>query len=369
MDIKIIMKVNKCTFCVFAGVALDKFQALVEAMKSVAQSFQLHLSDQILMVLMKIRLNLLLEDLSRRFSVSVGQCSKIISFWIVKLAQQLTPLVTWLPRETIRATMPECFKHKYSKTTVIIDCAETIMQKAQNLDSRGETYSTYKSHNTAKYLVGIAPSGLIMFISRAYGGRASDKFIVQDSGFLDYLDPGDEVMADRGFTIEDWVFQHHAKLNIPAFSHGSQLSEEEVTRTRRLARVRIHVERAIRRLKVFKMLRDIVPISMSGKIDCILRICAALVNLRGDLIKDADVATDQEDSVDRQAATDQEDSVDRQAVSDQGDSVDSQAATDQDSGERQAATDQDCVDRHAATDKDSVDRPAAKSVEENGAGD
>jgi hypothetical protein len=40
-----------------------------------------------------------------------------------------------------------------------------------------------------------------MFISKAFGGRASDKFIVEKSGFMNYLLPGDEIMADRGFTM------------------------------------------------------------------------------------------------------------------------------------------------------------------------
>ncbi|KAK7461581.1 hypothetical protein BaRGS_00038666 [Batillaria attramentaria] len=288
----------------YAGIPHHTFGEIVKAMESVAKEekvpFTMPVADQILMTLMKLRLNLLLEDLARRFSVSVSQVSKVNTFWIRKLSAELGKLIYWLPRETIRATMPECFKSKYPRTTCIIDCAETIMQKAQNLDSRGETYSQYKSHNTGKYLVGISPSGLIMFISSSYGGRASDKFIVQDSGFLNFLLPGDEIMADRGFTIEDWVFEKHAKLNIPAFSHGHQLTEEEVASTRRLANVRIHVERAIRRLKVFKILRDTLPVSMADDFDCVLRICAALVNLRGYLVKDTEVdAVDEEDSITR----------------------------------------------------------------------
>ncbi|CAG2185809.1 unnamed protein product [Mytilus edulis] len=122
------------------------------------------------------------------------------------LAEKLKDLVAWLPRETIRACCPESFRENYPRTTVIIDCAETFIQRPTNLKTRSETFSNYKSHNTAKYLVGISPHGQIMFISKAFGGRASDKFIVEKSGFLNYLLPGDEVMADRGFTIEDFLF-------------------------------------------------------------------------------------------------------------------------------------------------------------------
>ena len=203
--------------------------------------------DQVLMTLMKLKLNLLVADLTRRFSVSDSLVSKTVKFWI---DTHLTNLIVWLPREIIKATMPSCFE-RYPNTACILDCAETIMQKASNLKSRGESYSNYKSHNTVKYCVSIAPSGLIMHISRAYGGRASDKFIEQDCGILNRLVPGDEVMADRGFTIQDLLFPLRVKLNIPAFSHGKQLPNEEVTRTRRVANVRIHVERGIRSLKIY----------------------------------------------------------------------------------------------------------------------
>jgi len=54
-----------------------------------------------------------------------------------------------------------------------------------------------------------------MFISKAFGGRDSDKFIVEKSGFMNYLLPGDKIMADRGFTIEDLLFPLRVKLNIP----------------------------------------------------------------------------------------------------------------------------------------------------------
>ncbi|CAC5386549.1 unnamed protein product [Mytilus coruscus] len=52
-------------------------------------------------------------------------------------------------------------------------------------------------------------------------------------------EPGtrDEIMADRGFTIDDLLFPLRVKLNIPAFTKNKpQLSAEDVTTTRRIAR-------------------------------------------------------------------------------------------------------------------------------------
>lgn len=81
----------------------------------------------------------------------------------------------------------------------------------------------------------------------------------------------DKTKADRGMFINYLLFSLRVKLNIPAFTKGKeQLSEKDVTVTRRIAHVRINVERAIRRLKVSKNLSHIVHISLVKKIDDIL---------------------------------------------------------------------------------------------------
>jgi len=106
--------------------------------------------------------------------------------------------------------------------------------------------SSYKHHNTIKILIGITPQGTVSFVSEAWGGRTSDKFLTENCGFLDKLLPGDMVMADRGFTINESVGLKQAKLVIPAFTKGkSQLDPVDVEKTRGIASVRIHVERVI----------------------------------------------------------------------------------------------------------------------------
>lgn len=238
---------------------------------------------------MKLRLNLLQGDLAERFDVSQSIVSKVISCWLDIMEENMRDYIPWLLKETIQASMPQCFKELFPNTTCAIDCSKTPLQKPINLDSRGESYSHYYGQNTIKYLVSVAPCGLIMFISPAYGGRCSDKFITSNSGFLEYLRPGDEVMADRGFTITDLLYERKVKLVIPVFTkRGMQLSEEDTTNTRRIANVRVHVERVICRLKNFKVLSQTVPINLIPKIDKILRICAALCNLRSDIISDVD---------------------------------------------------------------------------------
>ena len=74
---------------------------------------------------------------------------------------------------------------------------------ASNFEAQGNQYSSYKGHTTYKFLVAIAPNGAILFVSDAYEGSISDKEIVRVSGFLDFLNPREVVMAQRGFLIKE----------------------------------------------------------------------------------------------------------------------------------------------------------------------
>ena len=95
-------------------------------------------------------------------------------------------------------------------------------------------------------LIGIAPQGIISFVSVAWGGRVTGKYLKERCGILNNLLPGDTVLADRGFVISDSVGILQENLHVPAFTKGKyQLSALEVEETRPIANVRIHVERMI----------------------------------------------------------------------------------------------------------------------------
>ncbi|XP_038064513.1 uncharacterized protein LOC119734943 [Patiria miniata] len=210
--------------------------------KAVLSKFQ-----QLLMTLMYLRLNLCNQDLAYRFNVNCSTVSRTVNSVIDVLYARLVPMaVFWPEREELRKTLPIVFRSVYPKCTVIIDCFEVTMERSSDQRAKSQTYSSYKARNTLKYLIGVAPQGAIIFISKGWGGRASDKHITENCGILYKLQPGDEVLADRGFNIHDSVGVYGATLKIPAFTKGkSQLSKEEAETTRKLASVRIHVERVI----------------------------------------------------------------------------------------------------------------------------
>ncbi len=68
-----------------------------------------------------------------------------------------------------------------------MDCFE--FEKPSELFAKAATYTlnTRVTIHAAKYLIGIAPQGVISFISKGYGGRVSDKYITMNCGFLTHL--------------------------------------------------------------------------------------------------------------------------------------------------------------------------------------
>lgn len=67
-----------------------------------------------------------------------------------------------------------------------------------------------------------------------------------------YRPVGTCVMADKGFDIEDLLHAKRVSLIIPPFLESQgQFSAQDVQKTKTIARLRIHVERAIRRVKEY----------------------------------------------------------------------------------------------------------------------
>lgn len=121
------------------------------------------------------------------------------------------------------------------------------------MENQRLTYTSYKHRNTWKLLVGVAPDGVITFVSKASPGSTSDKKIVQESNVLDQMIPEDLILANKGFLIKDRLFAG-VSLNIPPFLTTPQFTETQVYETQQVAKARIHIERAIRRIKCFNIL-------------------------------------------------------------------------------------------------------------------
>ncbi|KAG8196018.1 hypothetical protein JTE90_028988 [Oedothorax gibbosus] len=247
------------------------------------------------MVLMRLRLGLLLKGLAHRFDTCHSTVSKVINDWLNILYIVCQAFVVWPSRRCIKRNLPIAFQNEtFKKVRGIIDCTEVFIQKPSGLNARAQSYSSYKGHNTVKFLVISTPSGGISFISKASGGRATDQKDTAECGILNLVHSGDVFLVDRGFNCEELFATKSAKLLNPAFTKGkAQLTGEEVILSRKYSNVRIHVERRIERLKNYRILSRTLPISVLKRasdvdvstIDKILVVCAALSNMEKPIIK------------------------------------------------------------------------------------
>ena len=246
------------------------------------------LEDEMLMTLMKLRLNLREDDLAFRFNVSQSTVSKVISTWLPFLHKELKPFIYWPTQDEIRKYYPCCF-HRYRGTVrCIIDCTEIQIDRPSLASSNSQVYSQYKSRPTLKCLVGITPGGSISFVSVPAGGNTSDKKLVKMTNIVEKFEENDIVLADRGFNIQELFLHKQVKVIVPPFqrstSSTSQFTETEDTKTKTVANARIHVERAIGRLKEFSILQGPIPLTMIDLMESALVVCSALVNLQPVLV-------------------------------------------------------------------------------------
>ena len=250
---------------------------------------KLTLQDELVLVLVKLRLNLPFQDFAYRWEVSISTVTRMFYKWIEVMFVRMKFLIKWPPRDILQQNLPQAFKDTYPKAVCVIDCSEIFIDRPTYFQARAKTYSQYKKHNTIKFLIGVTPCGTICYISRCWGGRVSDRHLTQKCGFLQLLEKDDLVLADRGFNIEEDLRFYGAKLAIPAFKRGKkQLSLKEVEESKRLSRVRIHVERVIGLLKQkYTVLEGPLPVNLIkhksdgeyATVDKLVHVCAALTNL------------------------------------------------------------------------------------------
>jgi len=228
---------------------------------------------------MKLRLGLLNRDLADRFNISIGLVSQIFTSLLAAMDKTIGTLVFWPTKEQVLATRPDRYKNTPS-LVAIINCSEIFIETPKNLDLQYLTYSNYKGHNTLKFLVGIAPNSAITFLSPLYCGRVSDKALTLHCGFLDIVEPYDEIMADKGFNISRECAERNIYLRVPPGKRGaSQMAPADLSHTKIVANVRILVEQIIRRMKTFRYIKYEMPISALKTADQALRVIAGLCNL------------------------------------------------------------------------------------------
>lgn len=233
--------------------------------------------DELFLTLVKLKRGSANEDLSERFKISSSHVSSIFITWINLMAKTLRKIDAWLSRRKVQKLMPNAFKPLYSDVRIIVDCTEMEIERPSDFELQSTTYSTYKSRNTVKGLVGLSPTGLTTFVSPLMEGSISDNDITTQSGLLQKLEKGDAIMADRGWTNKSALLKHGIRLAVPEFlMDKKQFLLPDLVRSVSIARLRIHVERCIGRVKQWNFINNRIPLTHWNNLNDIWFVCASL---------------------------------------------------------------------------------------------
>ena len=250
------------------------FSLLGDIPNGVCGSSRLAPENQLFLTLIKLRHAVTDAFLSVMFDVSRVTVGSIFNLWIQYMYEKFGEIDIWPDDKTV----PE------GQAKVIIDCTECPIQTPLNPSEQQATYSTYKKGTTMKFLVGISHTASVTFCSEAYGGATTDKEIFERCGIIDRLKPGDIIVADRGFLI-DQLLPAGVHLVTPAFLKGKfQLCSVALRRSRAITKTRIHVERIIGLTKNFTILEKKLHRSRVSYASQIFYVCAFMCNLRPPIV-------------------------------------------------------------------------------------
>ena len=86
-------------------------------------------------------------------------------------------------------------------------------------------------------------------------------------------------MADKGFDIQEYLIPLGVKVNIPPFLSGKvQFNQNEFLQTRPISSLRIHVERAMERIKNYHIFDCTLLAFLTGIADRMFNVCCFLCN-------------------------------------------------------------------------------------------
>lgn len=247
----------------------------------------LSFEEELFLVLVKLKTGLNNSELSQLTNISETTVGVIFTTFVNFMCVELS-LLFEMP-EPDDENICDCFI-PFSGLQVVLDCTEFSVEKSSNLQARKELYSNYKGRETIKFMVGLSPNLYVNYVSKAFGGRASDKFItLQSTSLLDALPEGSKVMVDRGFNVGDELKALGVDLIIPTFKGAagkrSQMRSDELAHSENVAMARIHVERIIQRIRSFQILEKRAKLSSKDIYEQLFKTCAYLANFQLPIVR------------------------------------------------------------------------------------
>ena len=118
-----------------------------------------------------------------------------------------------------------------------------------------------------------------LLFSDIYPGSISDSELTEKAGTLDLVEEEHELMADRGFSIQDFCASKGLTLNRSKCKEREQFNEADVAMNFDIAATRIHVERFIGRVRNWAILNDVWPLNRTDILSPTWQVLCHIVNL------------------------------------------------------------------------------------------
>lgn len=220
----------------------------------------LSLEDQLLLVLTRLRLGLLLQDLAFRFRVSESTVSRYWLNWTELLHARLTQIPILYSARYLELFEPKRTVQYQGLTCTIMDCTDLFFE-VQAKD-RVKPAPTHPSRNH--------------YLRRGYAIASSNGFIT----FSSSLPFGIATKVMDGQPQEELYGEIHPQLELPAFMQNvpTQLSEQQKEMSRQVLSILSVIGKALN----FRFLKCVYPQNMEEQVDRAWIICCYLACLLHD---------------------------------------------------------------------------------------
>lgn len=205
---------------------------------------------------------------------------------IIDLSKKLLPLLQdrFVPKTRLHKkratinTLDELLEVYPDLEDVILDgCAIKTRRPKRK---QGKNYSGKSKHHEKKIVLGInRKDGIIVGRTKLRPGAVHDKRVLDEDSLHKHLDKDSKLKkrTDSAWTGEDkkkgWIVNRKGRRNHP-------LTKKQKKENRKLSKIRISIEHAIRRVKVFRRIGETAVFRAKGKLDSVLNAAINLANYK-----------------------------------------------------------------------------------------
>ncbi|XP_045764897.1 uncharacterized protein LOC123867083 isoform X2 [Maniola jurtina] len=227
--------------------------------------------EQFCMVLLWLSKHREFQDVALTYRTSTKQVANILIAWIRFMALQWRAIKLKIDRKAVSYYMSLDYNDKYPYNRVIIDANEC-------LDKPPRLLSAYENKNTIKLLIGMAPNGLITYLSPCSGDSDSDRQ-------LDERSSSNDEMMDKELNVQDIFLSHGIKVGPIPSKKYNKVIPDILTKASKIANKKVHIEGILEMLKSYKILTQPMTPIEKGVSNEIAFVVAMLVNFRSNFIK------------------------------------------------------------------------------------